>query len=1012
MKKIITFICALPFADFSNAQAPDSWTEKNAIGQSVIASSSISARSSAVSFSIGTKGYVGTGVDNGSLKNDFWEYDPAANIWTQKANFAGAPRKDAVGFSIGTKGYIGTGTGPTVPDWFKKDFWEYDPAANTWTQRADFGGTARNRAIGISNGTKGYIGTGQAADSVRSDFWEYDPFFNSWIQMANFGGGPRYFATGFNISSNVYVGTGYYNGTYFNDFWKYNPSMNTWTQQVNFGGSPRLYAVGFNIGNKGYIGSGFSIGPGNQKDLWEYDPSLNIWTQKANFGTIGRRYATGFSIGLQGYIGMGYDVENQNDIWEYNSSANTWIQKNNLGVNSRTSAVGFDISGKGYIGTGSKKDFWEFDPAVNIWTQKADFGGTARSKAAGFNIGNKGYIGTGNAAGAYKNDFWEYNPSANTWTQKANFSGTPRSAATGFSIGNKGYIGTGSDAGSYKNDFWEYDPTTNVWTQKADFAGLPRNFACGFSIGNKGYLGTGKNGADLNDFWEYDPLTNSWTQKTNFGGAARQGATGFSLGDKGYIGTGYTQNIAYYNDIWEYNPSINTWTQRANFGGSVRYLAVSFSIKTKGYLGTGSYTCDLWEYTPICSTPVTTIYASGNTDFCNGDSVFLYANNGYNYQWKKNGVDVTGATSYFYYAKTTGNYTCDLTNSCSGVTSSIISVTVNSLPSATITPAGPTTFCSGNSVLLNANTGIGLTYQWKKNGTDISGEINLTYTATTAGSYTVVVTNPCGSATSSATTVTVNSLPSATITPAGPTTFCSGGSVVLNAPVAANRTYQWKKGANLISGATLSSYTATTGGNYRVIVTNTVTGCSKTSGSATIVTVNALPAATITPQGPTTFCAGDSVVLAANTGAGLTYKWKKGGGFISGATLSNYTATTGGNYRVEVTNSNGCSKVSGLVAVSVPCKEGDTFVSVPIAIGIDVKVFPNPSSGDFVFEFLNVSTEEIAISVYDMVGKLVLSENTFHSQFTIRNPQLAPGIYSAEIIYRGNKKVVKLVKTN
>src|SRR6185436_7904909 len=161
-------------------------------------------------------------------------------------------------------------------------------------------------------------------------------------------------------------------------------------------------------------------------------------------------------------------------------------------------------------------------------------------------------------------------------------------------------------------------------------------------------------------------------------------------------------------------------------------------------------------------------------------------------------------------------------------------------------------------------------YQWKNNGNNISGATGQSYNASSAGSYTVVITNACGTAASSAISVTVNPLPSATITPAGPTTFCSGGSVTLNAPVAANRTYQWKKAANLISGATQSSYTATTGGKYKVIVTNTVTGCSKTTTSATVVTVNALPAATITPQGPTTFCAGGSVVLAANTGAGLT----------------------------------------------------------------------------------------------------------------------------------------------
>ncbi|MCB0583398.1 MAG: hypothetical protein KDD10_29235, partial [Phaeodactylibacter sp.] len=59
------------------------------------------------------------------------------NIWNQTADFSGGPRFGAIGFSIGQKGYVGTGNDGGN---HKKDFWEYDPLAGTWTQRADFGG--------------------------------------------------------------------------------------------------------------------------------------------------------------------------------------------------------------------------------------------------------------------------------------------------------------------------------------------------------------------------------------------------------------------------------------------------------------------------------------------------------------------------------------------------------------------------------------------------------------------------------------------------------------------------------------------------------------------------------------------------------------------------------------------------------------------------------------------------------------------------------------------------------
>src|SRR4051795_4155501 len=90
-----------------------------------------------------------------------------------------------------------------------------------------------------------------------------------------------------------------------------------------------------------------------------------------------------------------------------------------------------------------------------------------------------------------------------------------------------------------------------------------------------------------------------------------------------------------------------------------------------------------------------------------------------------------------------------------------------------ITPGGPTTFCDGGSVLLTSSSASG--NQWFLNGNVIGGATNNTYSATTTGNYTVTVTaSGCSSAASAATSVTVNPIPvTPTITPGGPTTFCS-----------------------------------------------------------------------------------------------------------------------------------------------------------------------------------------------------------------------------------------------
>ena len=96
--KLIFFLIIIFFPLILFSQG--TWTQKsNCPGVS---------RIMAVSFSIGSKGYMGTG-DDGSQNifyNDFWEWDQTTNTWTQKATFAGVPREEAIGFSIDRKSVV------------------------------------------------------------------------------------------------------------------------------------------------------------------------------------------------------------------------------------------------------------------------------------------------------------------------------------------------------------------------------------------------------------------------------------------------------------------------------------------------------------------------------------------------------------------------------------------------------------------------------------------------------------------------------------------------------------------------------------------------------------------------------------------------------------------------------------------------------------------------------------------------------------------------------------------
>ncbi|MCE3260522.1 MAG: type sorting protein, partial [Bacteroidetes bacterium] len=302
--------------------------------------------------------------------------------------------------------------------------------ANTWTQKASFGGAPRYGVTSFTIGSKGYIGCGSFSSTYMNDFWEYDPATNVWTQKANFAGNARYYASGFGIGNKGYIGCGNSPNSFYNDFYEYDPSLNTWTAKANFPGAGRYSAVGLTIGSKGYIGTGAAVVAGNNvfyQDFYAYDPTLNTWTAKANF-PIPRGSATGFSIGNNCYVGTGWNGNILTDFYEYNSITNTWTAKASVPVG-RFAALGLSIGSKGYIGAGNLTtsvqgdDFYEYNPVTNTWTAKANCGGGLRGYGpACFTIGNKGYIGCGLANSVYKNDFWEYYP--NLPGEALNFDGT------------------------------------------------------------------------------------------------------------------------------------------------------------------------------------------------------------------------------------------------------------------------------------------------------------------------------------------------------------------------------------------------------------------------------------------------------------------------------------------------------------------------------------------------------------------------------------------------------------
>ena len=250
----------------------------------------------------------------------------------------------------------------------------------------------------------------------------------------------------------------------------------------------------------------------------------------------------------------------------------------------------------------------------------------------------------------------------------------------------------------------------------------------------------------------------------------------------------------------------------------------------------------------INSLPTSSI-TSIKTSFCIGDSVNLIGNavTGLTYQWKLNGTNIVGATNANFYAKQSGQYTLEVTNTKGCKKLSVVkTMTAIDFPNATVTAQSPITFCQGGTVTLSATTGTSLNYVWKKNNVNISGATTASYIANASGSYTVTITNSTGCAiTSTPIVVTVNVLPIATITNIGSTSTCQGDSIKLKSNVETGFTYQWKRNLVNIPNAIDSNYFAKQSGSYTVAITN-ANGCLKESTTKT-VTINALPIVNLNP---------------------------------------------------------------------------------------------------------------------------------------------------------------------
>jgi alpha-tubulin suppressor-like RCC1 family protein len=306
------------------------------------------------------------------------------------------------------------------------------------------------------------------------------------------------------------------------------------------------------------------------------------------------------------------------------------------------------------------------------------------------------------------------------------------------------------------------------------------------------------------------------------------------------------------------------------------------------------------------------------------------------YQWLREGTAIAGATGSSYTtaatedADTGARFTVTVSNATGSVTSNPATLTVTPRPVAPMVAQQPlpATVDEGQtatfSVQASSNNSTP-TYQWKRNGADISGATTASYTTAAAASgddgtqFTVAVSNNAGTTQSTVALLSVRTAPRIGTQPQGAALFVGQTATFT---VAATGTgpmgYQWLRNGMAIAGAVAASHTTGTlvlgdhGASYTVQVSNSVGTVLSALASLSVSVPPVAPSITGEPQDSTVLSGRTAAftVVAAGT-APLGYQWRLNGNPINGANAASYTTpalawtASLGAYSVMVSNAMG-----------------------------------------------------------------------------------------------------------
>jgi len=210
-------------------------------------------------------GFVADIAGNYSGFKDFWEYDPAIDKWTKKADFPGTGYMRPAAFAFANTGFVGLGgydAGGFGETAYSKEFWQYDAVTDKWTKQNDFPGYNLGGVGSVcSTSTMGFVFCW--GDFSDAEFWQFNPVTNTWASLpfSNF--------YSFAINNKLYSFP-------HSTFWEFDLITNTLDRKANFNRFHDVGSVAFSIGNRGFVATGATRVSADKinffNDFWQFTP--------------------------------------------------------------------------------------------------------------------------------------------------------------------------------------------------------------------------------------------------------------------------------------------------------------------------------------------------------------------------------------------------------------------------------------------------------------------------------------------------------------------------------------------------------------------------------------------------------------------------------------------------------------------------------------------------------------------------------------------------------------------